>query len=188
MVYGPSGSPTALYFLDPEDAHQMVQEYLQLMPATGGNSVHIMTTSMERALRHATGRNLPTGSIGEDGKVEVMEYRLVGSTRERWEAEKRIGVETSIPVFGVEGMNTKKGEAMLFFSRRDLTEAWRKLGVSKDMPQVEVFDFVQVLKAMDEGEGGEEVKVKFVPCKGGKVFKEEISKTGNGKARLKPMR
>ena len=35
---------------------------------------------------------------------------------------------------------------------------------------------------------GEEVKVKFVPCKGGKVFKEDISKTGNGKARLKPMR
>jgi len=75
MVYGPTGQPTALYFLSPADAHDMGQEFLQLMPETGGNTVHIMTTSMERALRHSTGRNLPTGSIGEDGKVEVMEVR-----------------------------------------------------------------------------------------------------------------
>ncbi|GMH70047.1 hypothetical protein TrRE_jg7378 [Triparma retinervis] len=191
MVYGPTGSPTALYFLDPQDAVQMGQEFLQLMPAGGGgNSVHVMATSMERALRHASGRDLPTGSIGEDGKVEVMEYRLVGGARDRRRARMEMGVEAGVPVFGVEGMTTGKGEAVLFFSYEDLVEAWRKGpggGKGGDMPEVEVFDFVEVIKAMD-GKDGEEFNVKFVGCKGGKEYKESITSTGNGKARLKPMR
>ena len=71
MIYGPTGLPTALYFLSPADAYGMGQEFLQLTPERGGNSVHIMVTSMERALRHSSGKDLPTGSVGDDGKIEV---------------------------------------------------------------------------------------------------------------------
>ena len=77
MVYGPTGVPTALYFLDPADAYSMTQEFLQLPSMSSGKqSIHIMVTSMEKALRQTTARNLPTGSVSEgEGKVEVMEVR-----------------------------------------------------------------------------------------------------------------
>lgn len=155
MVYGSAGQPTALYFLDPKDAFQMSQEFLQLMPE-GGNTVHVMCTSMERAMRHATGRDLPTGSIGEDGKVEVMEYRIVGGNRDIHTSKTKYGFECGVPLFGVEGLKTKRGEALLFFSHDDLMDAWRDNEGGKNgevEPEVEVFDFVEVVKAMDRSEG-----------------------------------
>ena len=78
MIYGKTGVPTALYFLDPTDAYSMTQEFLQLPSmASGRQSVHIMVTSMEKALRQSTAKNLPTGSVSEaEGKVEVMEYKV----------------------------------------------------------------------------------------------------------------
>ena len=85
MIYGKTGTPTALYFLDPADAYAMTQEFLQLPSmASGRQSVHIMVTSMEKALRQATARNLPTGSVSEaEGKVEVMEYKVRRRRRRR---------------------------------------------------------------------------------------------------------
>jgi len=113
----------------------------------------------------------------------------VGGNRERWIAKNDMGVECGIPVFGIDGMTSKNGESLLFFSVDDLREAWGKKGGKGEMPDVEVFDFVNVIKAMDADGGGKEgFKVKFVGCKEGREYKESITKKGDGKARLKPMR
>ena len=87
MIHGPNGSPTALYFLDPNDAQAMAQEFLQM--DLGGQTVHVMATNFERALRQVTAPVNPTGHKNEDsGAVDLMEYRLVPSSRDKQMAKK----------------------------------------------------------------------------------------------------
>lgn len=237
MVYGPTGRPTALYFLSPSDAHTMSQEFLQLPSMSSGRqSIHVMSTNMERALRQVTAEDVPTGGIGEgDGKVETMEYKLVGGGKERWQAKqlKQVRLKStnicaelqlilthlhtlaslrpplppqsaqeknvkksqklaaeqkdpSIPIFTVEGLTSKKGESLLFFSLDDLNSAWssQKLPGS---PNVEVFDFVDVLKSMEESPEAFKT-VKFVSSSEAVEYKQSITKKGNNQAKLPRMR
>jgi len=205
MVYGPTGRPTALYFLSPSDAHTMSQEFLQLPSMSSGRqSIHVMSTNMERALRQVTAEDVPTGGIGEgDGKVETMEYKLVGGGKERWQAKQlkqsaqeknvkksqKLAAEQkdpSIPIFTVEGLTSKKGESLLFFSLDDLNSAWssQKLPGS---PNVEVFDFVDVLKSMEESPEAFKT-VKFVSSSEAVEYKQSITKKGNNQAKLPRMR
>ncbi|GMH65109.1 hypothetical protein TL16_g04117 [Triparma laevis f. inornata] len=190
MVYGPTGRPTALYFLSPSDAHTMSQEFLQLPSMSSGRqSIHVMSTNMERALRQATAEDVPTGGIGEgDGKVETMEYKLSAQEKNVKKSQKLAAEQKdpSIPIFTVEGLTSKKGESLLFFSLDDLNSAWssQKLPGS---PNVEVFDFVDVLKSMEESPEAFKT-VKFVSSSEAVEYKQSITKKGNNQAKLPRMR
>lgn len=163
-----------------------------------------MSTNMERALRQVTAKDVPTGSVGEgDGKVETMEYKLVGGGKERWQAKqlKQQAQEKSvkkaqklatqqkdagIPIFTVDGLTNKKGETLLFFSLDDLNKAWTASKIS-GRPDIEVFDFVDVLKSMEESPEAFK-SVKFVSSSQAVEYKNGITKKGNNQAKLPRMR
>ena len=111
----------------------------------------------------------------------------MGGTKDRAVAKNEFNAECGIPVFGIEGL-TSKGESLLYFSLDDLKAEWKRSGKGP-MPEVEVFDFVEVMKAM-EGEDGGAVfdKIRFVSCKEGKEWKEDATSKGSGTTRLRPMK
>jgi hypothetical protein len=188
MVSAGSPRPTALYFLDPEDAESLQQEMLQAPNLPPTQSVHVMATNMERALRHASAPAQPAGGgVGEGGKIDTLDYRIVASSKAR-EYARSLGSEAEVPVFAVEGLSDRRGRELLFLSPRDCLEACKKqAGKGGGEPAVEVFDLLALARAMEKSPG-RFGKVKVVPARAAVEFTDGISRTGNGIARLKPMK
>jgi hypothetical protein len=121
---------------------------------------------------------------------------------------------SGIPVFTCAAMQRKKWgrtEQPFFMNYEDLLEAWAKCrgkpnentsSTAKTPPVVEVFNLMDVLTSMDRMTAGHNKnkdshhsddhqllqRITFVPNSRSVAFKERITNTGNGKARLRPMR
>ena len=73
--------------------------------------------------------------------------QIVGGRRDRWEAKgiqeqstssaskasSATSAEIGVPVFSVQGLTSKKGESLLFFSLTDLKAAWSKADVEGEV-------------------------------------------------------
>jgi len=195
MIYGPSNRPTALYFLSSEDANSMAQEFLQMPNLPPGQSVHVLCTNFERALRHTTAPENPTGAANDaTGTVETMEYRIVSSGVDRYKAKELKepnAVAAEVPVFAIEGLTDAKGNSLLFMNYDDCISAFKngaKKGSSAEAPKVEVYDLMSLVKSMEQDTDGAFEKVKFVASTTARDFAKTVSKVGNGNSRLKPMR
>jgi hypothetical protein len=120
---------------------------------------------------------------------------------------------SGIPVFTCAAMQRKKWgrtEQPFFMNYEDLLEAWAKCrgkpnnATANTTPVVEVFNLMDVLTSMDRMTAGHNKnkdshhsddhhqqllqRITFVPNSRSVAFKERITNTGNGKARLRPMR
>lgn len=153
--------------------------------------------------------------------------------RKQW---RHMRGKTAVPVFYADGMKRKvsgKDEIPLFLSYEDLMSSWQTMKastattpISNKPPMVEVFNFLDVLVAMDKNQwkkrtalegalkqqsfwqrnilpsvllrsklkdvpmiGDDDMdKLVFVPSSRAIRFTNHITKYGNGKARLRPMR
>lgn len=116
---------------------------------------------------------------------------------------------TGIPVFYCEELQRKlpfvkrtlfrrQADTPLFFDYEDVQVAWkrmrRKCPEAPAEPTVEVFNLMDVLSSMDreKAKKGKESsvlgRITFIPSSQAVHYKEGMSKRGNSKARLRPMR
>lgn len=97
---------TALYFQDPEDAMQLVDEMKQMGGGMDKADIRVMATTMGRAVRHASnlGGGLPTGQPVDEmtGRLDnsFIRYKIVPSRRELFYAATRCMGKERVGLFG----------------------------------------------------------------------------------------
>lgn len=152
----PSGDQTALMFLYPTEASNMLRG-VRKAPNAAGAKIHV--TNLDRAFRLALREPRLSGLRDQTTNRELtMVWQFMPSGTEQRSAQGRlvksmkVSSAPRVPAYMVEGLvYTRRGKEVrpVFMSAADAEEAAAKLGLDST-PAVEVFDLLELLVQLEE--------------------------------------